>query len=113
VNVTRATADLLQSDLEKLLKQNVPPIICFDHAEKRAAAIPKKFTWKEGKGVFLTVDWTSSGQAAVAGHDYGWLSPTFMMSGDGQPVGLPKSGGSIGSLTNRPAFTSIARIAAG
>jgi hypothetical protein len=32
VNVTRATADLLQGDLENLLKQNVPPIICFDHA---------------------------------------------------------------------------------
>jgi hypothetical protein len=42
VNVTGVTADLLQSDLEKVLKQNVPPIICFDHAEKRAAAIPKR-----------------------------------------------------------------------
>jgi hypothetical protein len=111
VNVTRSTADLLQSDLEKLLKQNVPPIICFDHSETRAAALPKRFTWKEGQGVFLTVDWTSSGQAAVAGHDYGWLSPTFMLSEDGALAGLPQSGGSIGSLTNRPAFTSIARIA--
>jgi hypothetical protein len=112
VKVTRATADLLQGDLENLLKQNVPPIICFDHAEKRVAAIPKRFTWKEGQGVFLEVDWTASGQAAVAGHDYGWLSPTFMMSGDGEPAGLPKSGGSIASLTNRPAFQQIRRISA-
>jgi hypothetical protein len=34
-----------------------------------------------------------------------------MLNGDGEPAGLPKSGGSIGSLTNLPAFTSIARIA--
>jgi Mu-like prophage I protein len=112
VNVTRSTADLLQSDLERLLKQNVPPIICFDHSETRAAAIPERFTWKEGQGVFLQVDWTASGRSAIEGHDYGWLSPTFMLSEDGSPAGLPRAGGSIGSLTNRPAFTSIARIAA-
>src|SRR6266436_2713601 len=83
VTVTERTADVLQAELDQLLVGNVRPYIDFDHKGGAAAAIPKRFTWKEDQGVMLELDWT----------------------------GLPKSG-AIGALTNNPAFRDIKRISA-
>jgi hypothetical protein len=110
VNVGQITADLLQGHLAQLLSGNVRPFIDFDHAGGAAAAIPKKFSW-EPEGVMLELEWTRAGKAAVEGRDYSYFSPTFMLNEDGDPSGLPTSG-SIGALTNNPAFREIKRIAA-
>jgi hypothetical protein len=110
VNVSQRTAHLLQGELDSLLLENVRPYIDFNHEGRTAAAIPKKFVWKD-EGVMLEVDWTNSGKSAVGGRDYSYFSPAFLLNDNGEPVGLPKSG-AIGSLVNNPAFRTIKRIAA-
>jgi len=111
VTVDQRTADVLQAELDQLLVANVRPYIDFDHKSGAAAAIPKKFAWKEGEGVMLELDWTGAGKSAVGGRDYSYFSPTFLLNDSGDPAGLPKSG-AIGALTNNPAFREIKRIAA-
>jgi hypothetical protein len=110
VNVTARTADILQADLEKLLSGHVRPYIDFDHQGGAAAAIPKRFRWVAGKGVFLELEWTRSGKTSVEGRDYSYFSPSFLIGPDG-PNGLPDNG-AIGALVNNPAFRDMARIAA-
>lgn len=111
VEVDPSVATKLQSDLERLQRENRKPFLCFDHQERQAAAFPTRFRWDPALGVVLDLDWTASGRAAVSGHDYGWISPSFMLnSKTGLIAGLPPGGGSIGSLTNRPAFTGIRRL---
>jgi phage I-like protein len=111
VEVDASTAEILQDNLEELLSQNVEPNIDFDHKGGSAAAWPKSFKWVEGQGVFLNLEWTSGGQRAVEGKEYRYFSPSFLVSEDGKPIGLPDSG-PIGALTNNPAFREIQRIAA-
>src|SRR6266404_1879570 len=111
VTVTERTADVLQAELDQLLVGNVRPYIDFDHKGGAAAAIPKRFTWKEDQGVMLELDWTGAGKTAVGGRDYSYFSPTFILNESGDPAGLPKSG-AIGALTNNPAFRDIKRISA-
>ena len=109
VNVSAETAALLQAELETLNKENVRPFIDFDHHGGAAAAIPKRFIWKEGEGVMLELDWTGAGKTAVGGRDYGYFSPTFLLDDKGAVAGIPKSG-SIGALVNNPAFRQIKPI---
>src|SRR5258708_906382 len=111
VRVDAETALLLQNDLEQRLQGNVRPIIDFNHQLGAAAALPKRFEWVEGEGVFLELDWTRAGKYAVEGKDYSFFSPTFLLDPEGCPVGLPPEG-AIGALTNDPAFRTIKRIAA-
>jgi hypothetical protein len=47
VTVTPHTAAVLQADLSKLLSQNVRPYVDFDHAGGAAAAIPRRFYWRD------------------------------------------------------------------
>jgi len=105
VNVTAETAAVLQADLEKLLARNIKPYVDFDHKGEAAAAIPKRFRWVAGKGVFLELEWTRSGR------DYSYFSPSFIASREGSPAGLPDNG-AIGALVNNPAFRDMQRIAA-
>lgn len=102
----------LQSDLQRRLGENVMPIIAFDHATTGAkAGTPKSFRYEQGKGILLTVDWSSSGRNAVSGRDYSYFSPAFLIDDKGVPTGIPDRG-EIGSLVNNPAFREIPRIAA-
>src|SRR5215472_7947666 len=104
VHVNTLTARLLQSDLEELLGRDVKPYIDFDHTGQAAAADPKRFIWKPGEGVFLALDWTRSGRAAVEGKDYRYFSPAFQIDDKGELQCLPANG-AIGALVNRPGPT--------
>jgi hypothetical protein len=101
VDVNALTARLLQSDLEELLGRDIKPFIDFDHTGKAAAADPLGFKWKPGQGVFLQLEWTRSGRAAVEGKDYRYFSPAIRVDGKGNVEGLPANG-AIGALVNRP-----------
>jgi phage I-like protein len=85
--------------------------IGFEHAGGRAAALPKRFFWKENDGVWLELDWTGAGKTAIEGKDYAHFSATFMLDKDGDVINLPASG-AIGSLVNDPAFRSGKRLTA-
>jgi hypothetical protein len=111
VNVGPGTAAALQADLIRLLSENVRPFIDFNHSEGAAAAIPKRFFWKDGEGVMLELDWTGAGKTAVAGRDFSHFSATFTLSKDGDAINLPPSG-PVGSLVNNPAFRSGKRLMA-
>ena len=110
VNVTAATANVLQSSLARLLTEPVEPFIDFDHQSMAAAAVPRAFTWTQ-EGVMLSLDWTSAGKKAVEGKDYRYFSPTFLLSESGDPTSLPDTG-PVGALTNNPAFRRMKRITA-
>lgn len=110
VNVTAATANVLQSSLAHLLAEPVEPFIDFDHQSMAAAAVPRAFTWTQ-EGVMLSLDWTSAGKKAVEGKDYRYFSPTFLLSEAGDPTSLPDTG-PVGALTNNPAFRRMKRITA-
>jgi phage I-like protein len=111
VKVDKNVATALQNDLSRRLGETIRPIAGFDHRPGRASFIPKEFKWDDDKGVMLEVDWTDSGKKAVAGRDYSYFSPTFLLSDKGEVAGLPTTG-EIGSLTNNPAFREIQKIAA-
>jgi len=116
VNMTpeqgEAIAAGMQASLEQRLAANVRPFFDFDHNDTGpAAALPKRFYYEEGKGLMAEVEWTGSGKKAVDAKDYSYFSPTFLLSDDGLPSGLPQTG-PIGALVNEPAFRDIPRIAA-
>jgi hypothetical protein len=97
----------LQSDLEELSRRSVKPFIDFDHTGKAAAADPKRFVWKPGAGVFLQLNWTRSGRAAIEGKDYRYFEPAIRVDGRGNIEGLP-SNGAIGALVNKALQTPVA-----
>jgi hypothetical protein len=109
VTVTPSTAAALQADLSRLLSGNVRPYVDFDHAGGAAAALPRRFFWKDGEGVMMELDWTGAGKTAIGDRNYSYLSPTFMLSSDGDAINLPSTG-AIASLVNNPAFRTIRRI---
>jgi hypothetical protein len=111
VTVSQRTADVMQFELDRLLGKNVEPFIDFNHKGDESAAEPKRFTWKDGEGVMLDLEWTSAGKSAVSGRNYRYFSPTFNLDENGEPGGLPTAG-AIGALTNNPAFRQIKRISA-
>jgi len=115
VNVDKATADLLQSELAAaLLAANEGiasrPFVDFAHEGKTAAALPTAFRWEKGKGVMLDLEWTASGRAAIEGKDFSYFSPEWFQK-DGKVTGLNLPG-TIGGLVNTPAFQHIGKIAA-
>ncbi len=101
----------LQAALEKRQGENVRPHFGFDHKAGAASALPQSFRYEPGKGVLVSVEWTSSGRAGIEGKDWSYLSPTFLLGEDGVPDGLPEKG-ECASLVNSPAFRNIQRIAA-
>jgi hypothetical protein len=111
VKVDESVASVLQADLNRRLKDTVRPYAAFDHKPGAASFLPKQFKWDDSKGVVLEVDWTQAGKDAVAGRNYSYFSPTFLLSDKGKVAGLPDTG-EIGSLTNNPAFREIQKIAA-
>ena len=101
-----------QSALDNRKSGNVRPIFDFDHANSGpASAIPQAFRYEAGRGLIADVEWTGKGKEAIAAKDYSYFSPTFLMSEDGTPTGLPERG-PLGALVNDPAFREIERIAA-
>jgi phage I-like protein len=103
VHVTEAAAEMLQEDLEALLAEDVKPFIDFNHKGEASAATPVSFTWVEGEGLYLNLEWSRSGRENVEGRDFKHFSPTFQIDKNGYPTGLPESG-AIGALVNNPAF---------
>jgi phage I-like protein len=103
VHVDADTAEMLQADLEELLKADVKPFIDYNHKGEASAATPLRFTWVEGDGLYLELEWSRSGKENVEGKDFKHFSPTFQIDKDGYPTGLPESG-PIGALVNNPAF---------
>jgi phage I-like protein len=102
VKVDAAVAETLQADLTKRLADPIRPYAGFDHQPGAASFLPKAFKWDEDKGVVLEVDWTQRGRDDVAGRNWSYFSPTFMLDGK-NVAGLPKTG-EVGSLVNDPAF---------
>lgn len=112
IEVTEESAHLLQQSLEARQRDNVRPIVDFDHEDTGpAAAIPSRFYWQPGEGVMLALEWTGAGKRAVEGRDYSYFSPLFLMDDEGHPLGLHPQR-PVGGLVNDPAFRSIRRIAA-
>ena len=105
-------AELLQASLEKRLRQNVKPIIDFDHQDTGpAAGKPKRFFWDDQEGIMLEVKLSRSGRAAVKGEDYEHFSPLCLIDGEGCPIGLHPER-PAGALTNDPALRNIRKVAA-
>ena len=100
-----------EADLEERLAMNVRPFLDFNHEGAAASALPVAFSYEDGKGLMLEVDWTSEGKDAIEGKVWSYFSPEFLLDEDGRPVGLMDNG-PIGGLVNNPAFEQITRIAA-
>lgn len=105
-------AAALQRDLDQRNAGNVRGWFDFEHKRGAASAIPKGFRYETGRGVIAAVEWTGAGRAAIAGKDFSYFSPEFLMDDDGTPAALPDRG-PLGALVNEPAFREIPRIAAG
>src|SRR4029077_18922013 len=102
LKVDAAVAETLQADLTRRLSEAIEPYAGFDHQRGPKSFVPKAFKWDEERGVVLEVDWSQKGKDDVAGRNYSYFSPTFLLSGK-KVAGLPDSG-EVGSLTNDPAF---------
>lgn len=114
VKVDKTILAAFQSGLEERLgrKKGARPNTDFDHEGKgKASSLPQKFSYVDGEGLFLHIDWTAAGRSAIEGKDYSYFSPDFLLGADGVPTGIPMRG-PIGTLTNDPAFETIQRIAA-
>jgi hypothetical protein len=102
LKVDAAAAETLQADLTRRLSEAIEPYAGFDHQRGPKSFVPKAFKWDEERGVVLEVDWSQKGKDDVAGRNYSYFSPTFLLSGK-KVAGLPDTG-EVGSLTNDPAF---------
>lgn len=117
VTVSEACVTALQASLQARIESGRKPCIYFDHKRGAAAAYPDRFEYgqtEDGKrGVMMHIaQWSGKGRSAVEGADYNGFSPTFLVNEQNAPCGLPSTTAEIGSLTNEPAFTANARIAA-
>jgi len=110
VTVDERVLASFQADLAKRLSDNVRPFAGFDHKPGPASMIPTGYRYEKGVGLILEGELTQAGQEAIAGRNYSYWSPSYLMS-KGIPVGLTPTG-EIGSFVNDPAFRSIERIAA-
>ena len=97
--------------LETLKAQNVRPYFDFLHEGGKAAALPQRFSYEEGRGLMVDVEWTGAGRTAIEAKDFSYFSPTVLMAENGEPFALPERG-ALGGLVNEPAFRNIERIAA-
>lgn len=117
VRVDRGCVAALQAALEERMAGGAVPVFFFDHKRGPAAAYPDRFEYGETSdgraGVMAHIArWTPTGRSRVEGGEYNGFSPTFLLGADGRPAGLPSTTAEVGSLTNEPAFTANARIAA-
>ncbi|MBU98250.1 MAG: hypothetical protein CL429_04060 [Acidimicrobiaceae bacterium] len=112
VKVESGIEKTYQSDLDRLKKENVPPFIDYLHEGGRAAGHPESFTWEQGRGLVLNVRWTESAKQVIASKELQFFSPEFLLSEDGEPLGLHPTHKAIGGLVSDPAFTSMESIAA-
>lgn len=104
-------AEKLNAQLAARHAANVRPWLDFEHKGGKASGIPKAFSYVEGSGIVMDVEWTSAGKQAIEGKDFSYFSPTFLLADDGTPQGIPERG-ALGGLVNEPAFRNIPRIAA-
>lgn len=105
-------AKIFQANLDKRLQANVRPFFDFDHQDTGpAAALPKRFYYKNGQGLMAEIEWTGAGRKSIESKDYSYFSPTFLIDDAGKPSGIPARG-PLGALVNEPAFRDIPRIAA-
>lgn len=104
-------AEKLNAQLAARHAANVRPWLDFEHKGGKASGIPKAFSYVEGRGITMDVEWTNAGKQAIEGKDFSYFSPTFLIADDGTPQGIPERG-ALGGLVNEPAFRNIPRIAA-
>lgn len=106
VQVFPATATAMRDSLEEHLRGKQRPWFDFDHDRKAASAWPLEFAWRDEPtpGVYVRVEWSKSGRAAVEGRDYRAFSPSFLVDKEGVIVGAPKN---MGGLVNDPAFEEM------
>lgn len=106
LDVDASVIPSLQKDLENRRAGNISRYGVFDHKPGPDAVLRQRFFWKDN-GVYLEVAWTDAGKRAVKGPNDSYFSPSFFLA-DNKIVGLLQNG-SIGALTNNPAFRDIMR----
>jgi len=109
LDVTAQTAGVVQQSLDEYMAGGKHrPFIDFFHKRQEASGWPERFEWRGGldPGVYLKVEWSKEGRAAIAGRTVRAFSPSFFAE-DGRVVGAPFC---MGGLVNDPAFNEIAPI---
>jgi hypothetical protein len=107
VTVTAETARVMDRALREEIATGHRPLIDFNHKHQEAAGWPTGYSWKEGQGVMMALDWSDAGRAAIQGRTYRAFSPEFFASASGQVTGSTKF---HGGLVNDPAFEAISPI---
>jgi hypothetical protein len=112
VEVVRQTADVLNATLAAFANTTkLRPYFDFNHDDKEASAWPVAFHWREqpAPGVYVQVEWSAAGAAAIAGREYRAFSPAFYLD-KGKPARVTGSPVNMGGLVNNPAFKEITPI---
>lgn len=107
VTVDESTAEVMQAAYQRELETGHRPLIDFDHEHKAAAAWVQGYRWVPGQGVFVDVEWSDRGRAAVTGRTHRAFSPEFFADKAGRVTNAAKY---HGGLVNDPAFTAIAPL---
>ncbi len=63
--------------------------------------------WREGDGLYATIEWTPKAAAMVAAQEYRYLSPVFPYDATGRPLDIHSAG-----LTNTPGLDGLTDLAA-
>jgi phage I-like protein len=111
VTVNESGAKRVADAFEALKAAGRRPYIDFNHDGAAAAGYVSAVRWggddpKKG-GIRCTVQWSDRGGSAVQGREYGFFSPTFSVTKDGEVGGTFVN---MGGLVNEPAFQEITPV---
>lgn len=137
VNVTKATADIIQASFDEWRKElpKLEPFGCVEHREQEASVHPKAFAWKDSPepAVYMAAEPTALGAENVNGKIHRSWSPSFttdaeyakavdkngvlyfpdgVRGSESNPAEITGIDFCVGTLTNKPAFHNMSPVKA-
>ncbi len=118
IQVNEELAQKLNAELQAMRQQaklgnGDMPYIDFNHDDAEASGEPTEIYWagtsRDNGGIWMKVNWTHAGKAALEGKMYRRFSPCWLMDKNYKPLGITAN---MGGLVNCAAFQTIKPIVA-
>ena len=104
-------ADIAQALIATAAAKSTPYVLDYEHQTLKAATngqpAPasgwfKDLEWRDGEGLFATVDWTAAAAKYIEAEEYRYISPVFSYDKSGRVTGILHA-----ALTNTPALDDM------
>lgn len=111
VDAWRMDGDIARALIERFNARKRRLVIDYEHQTLEKAKNGKpapasgwmvSLMWREGQGVYATVNWTQRAQGYIGAEEYCYISPVFTYDKQGRPLDLLHA-----ALTNDPALDNL------